>query len=108
MVEFSWKEIAARKQAFVLSQIPEAWKLDHIPSADEESNVSEYLDRILPDNEVHITSRSVRELAKLISSGSLSAMAVTMAFCHRAALTHQLVSENAETVSAVLYYYDDR
>ena len=56
MVEFSWKEIAARKQAFVLSQIPEAWKLDHIPSADEESNVSEYLDRILPDNEVHITS----------------------------------------------------
>lgn len=86
----SWKEIAQHKRNTVNNQIPPQWRLDIIPSPEEQPNAGKYLDQILPQKEVEITSSTAIELLTQISNGQLSAVDVTTAFCHRSALIHQL------------------
>ncbi|CAK7891835.1 hypothetical protein CAAN1_19S00298 [[Candida] anglica] len=88
----TWEEIAKAKKASVDDAIPSEWRLEKNPTANKVRNVGEYLDETLPARENSITSCTVTELAGKISRGELSAIEVTKAFCHRAALTHQLTT----------------
>lgn len=86
-----WETIAKRKKAFVFSQIPKEWIIE-VPSIDKAPNARDYLDSILPENEVYITNQTLLQLLNKIQSGELTSFEITTAFCHRAALTHQLVN----------------
>ncbi|CAK7891830.1 hypothetical protein CAAN1_19S00276 [[Candida] anglica] len=88
----TWKEVAAEKKTSVDAKIPHEWWLEAIPSVDEVRSVIEYIEEKLDEKEVKITNSTVVELAEKISRGELSAIEVTKAFCHRAALAHQLTT----------------
>lgn len=90
-----WKEIAERKQKTILAEIPEEWRdpslLEKMTSSGM-LNTNDYLDLVLPDTEKAITHLTLVDLAKKIASGQLSALEVTKAYCHRAALAHQILN----------------
>ncbi|CAK7891825.1 hypothetical protein CAAN1_19S00254 [[Candida] anglica] len=88
----AWQDIARAKREAVDSGIPRKWRLEDIPSVDEVRSVIVYIEEKLNEKEVEITNSTVVELAEKISRGELSAIEVTKAFCHRAALTHQLTT----------------
>lgn len=92
MVSPDWGKLATEKQASTLKCIPKEWILERIPSAKEEPNSAVFLDKVLPDDEVVITNKPLHVLASEISKGQLTAISVTKAFCHRAALAHQLLN----------------
>jgi amidase len=89
-----WREIAARKQDAQKAKIPRDWLLSSLPS-------SSVLDvRSLPSTcglltptELDITSNhDATSLVSLLATGRLTSVAVTTAFCKRAAIAHQLTN----------------
>jgi Asp-tRNA(Asn)/Glu-tRNA(Gln) amidotransferase A subunit family amidase len=90
--EALWKPIARRKQAERESRIPKPWRLASPPS----SNILDVrsiprTSGILSPEELEITeSHDATSLAQAISSGSLTAEQVTIAFCKRAAIAQQV------------------
>lgn len=90
-----WKTIAERKQKAILEGIPKEWRdpllLEKMKKTGE-VNTSVFLDSIVPDNEKAITHLLLVDLQKKIAKGELSALEVTKAYCHRAALAHQIVN----------------
>lgn len=87
-----WQAIAQGKRQQVLSKIPAEWILKDIPSSLEEPDSVKYLSRVLPSEENAITGSTIRALVSAISDGKLTALEITRAFCHRAALAHQLLN----------------
>lgn len=91
----TWEEIAIQKQRDTLQSIPAKWLRptirDDMASAGF-INTRDYLDLILEEEEKSITKLTVLELQEAIGSKKLTAVQVTEAFCHRAALTHQIVN----------------
>ncbi len=87
-----WKQKALAKRETLLSKIPLKWRLSNIPPVEKEPDVGKFLDKILPEAENSITSSSVIDLANRVSSGLISSKEVAEAFCHRAALVHQITS----------------
>ncbi|OBR02633.1 Amidase [Colletotrichum higginsianum IMI 349063] len=96
----SWKAIARRKQAERAGHIPSKW---HIPShvlpkdpprlQDGPQNVLDIPRQFLSPAEVSVTeSYTIPQLCQAVSSRSLSAVEVAEAFCHRAAIAHQLTN----------------
>lgn len=95
MTTKDWKEIAASKQRSVLNAIPLKWTVPGIKDdmiSKGYVKTSDYLDLILGEFEVSITKQNVAQLQQAIESKKLTAVQVTEAFCHRAALTHQIVN----------------
>jgi amidase len=87
-----YKEVVARKTKSLMDSIPKEWILSEIPTVDEQPNVCTYLDSFLPENEQKITSATVAELIKLQEEKKITALDIAYAFCHRAALVHQLTN----------------
>lgn len=99
----TWQARAHDKWTQCQSLIPEAWKLPSAvlqslaqPLETSKNNLVE-LDiprrsGILTSKELNITETySVQTLLKALSSGELTALEVTVAFCKRAAIAQQLV-----------------
>ena len=87
-----WKTAATAKRDAILSSIPADWRIEKIPTEGEQKDVTgKYIEQFLDKKEIEITNTDVVGLAQQIASGSWSAVDVTEAFCHRAALAHQLV-----------------
>lgn len=86
----NWEQKAKIKRAQIDLKIPKEWILDSIPTPEEQPSALEYLDSILPAKEVKITNSTARELISKMSKGEITSYEVTYAFCHRAALAHQL------------------
>ena len=87
-----WKSAATSKRDAILKSIPEKWRLEKIPTAEEQKDVTgPYIQQFLDKKEVEITETDAVGIAEKVASGSWSAVDVTQAFCHRAALAHQLV-----------------
>ncbi|KAJ5646705.1 Amidasefungi, partial [Penicillium lividum] len=84
---------AAKRQA-ILDAIPEKWRLqDPVPAATKVPDVTgAYIQQYLSEREVEITESDAVDVVVQTTSGRWSAVEVTEAFCHRAALAHQLVS----------------
>ncbi|SMR55306.1 unnamed protein product [Zymoseptoria tritici ST99CH_1E4] len=87
-----WKHKAAQKREAQLNSIPQEWRLsDPKP---QPKNTYEYLktSNLLTPQELAITeTTSARALLSDLASGKLSAVAVTTAFCKRAAIAQQLI-----------------
>lgn len=87
----SWQEIASQKREAILAAIPAEWRLDKIPSVEEQVDVTEYVKQYFDKKELDITESSADVIAKKVAEGQWTAVDVTRAFCHRAAVGHQLV-----------------
>lgn len=91
--ETGWRTTAAAKRAEILGKIPQPWRLpEPLPSREEVPDVTgSYIRKFLTPREVDITETDAVGIVAQTSSGAWSAVEVTRAFCHRAALAHQLV-----------------
>ena len=89
----SWEETAKTKRDATNELIPKEWRLTSpIPPAKEQRDVTgKYILQYLSSREAEITESDVVDIVKATSSGNWTAQEVTKAFCHRAALAHQLV-----------------
>lgn len=90
-----WETIAKRKRKAILDGIPKEWRdpllLEKMQKTGE-VNTNLFLDSVVPNNEKAITHLLLVDLQRKIAKGQLSAMEVTRAYCHRAALAHQIVN----------------
>lgn len=88
-----WEEAAKSHARHVRAQIPSKWLIStDIPSVDETRDLSQYIRQFLSAKELEITEVGATDIVFNISSGLWKAKEVTEAFCHRAALAHQLVN----------------
>ncbi|KAH8892804.1 amidase [Thozetella sp. PMI_491] len=90
----TWQDIGRQKRTIRDTLIPAHWRID----ADKHSLDINVLDvpskcGVLNDRELHITSDyDALDLVGKIRSGTFSAEEVTIAFCKRAAVAHQLTN----------------
>ena len=93
MIDSNWSARGEAKRQSILNAIPEIWRLKGpIPSAVEQRDVTgTYIQQFLSDREIEITESDAVDIAAETTSGRWSAVEVTKAFCHRAAIAHQLV-----------------
>lgn len=89
-ITMTWEEAAADKKSRIAESIPQEWRIKTLPTED---NVMDYAKKsgILTAEEISITESSATELVEKLAAGQLKSVAVTTAFCKRAALAHQLV-----------------
>ncbi|KAL4895376.1 amidase signature domain-containing protein [Aspergillus ambiguus] len=94
MTMTSWKQLAEAKRQSILDAIPPEWRIkEPIPPAGELRDVTgAYIQQYLTPREIEITETDAVRIAEKTTSGQWTALEVTEAFCHRAALAHQLVS----------------
>lgn len=86
----TWEHLAAEKRGCIDKSIPSEWKISQPAQAsvmDVPANSG-----ILSAEELKITESTATELVNKLAKGKLRAVDVTLAFCKRAALAHQLVS----------------
>lgn len=95
MTHPDWKQLAAAKRQSILDAIPEKWRIqDPLPPPEELRDVTgPYIQQFLTSREVEITETDALGITEKTTSGIWTAVEVTEAFCHRAALAHQLVVE---------------
>lgn len=88
-----WKQTAKDKADSILSLIPSEWRLDKIPSIDDQPDVTgAYIQQFLSKREIAITETDAVGIVAKTTAGTWTAVEVAKAFCHRAALAHQLVN----------------
>lgn len=85
-----WKDLAEEKRSRLDKAIPEEWRITAKPTG---LSVMEYPRQsgILSAVELAITESSAADLVQRMANGELTSVAVTLAFCKRAALAQQLV-----------------
>ncbi|TID20558.1 putative glutamyl-tRNA(Gln) amidotransferase subunit A [Venturia nashicola] len=89
----SWQELAAKKRAAILAEIPKEWLLPSIPPVEEVKDVSgTYTHQFLDSKEIEITESDAETIVKNTTGGVWSCVDVCKAFCHRAAIAHQLTN----------------
>ena len=88
----SWEERAREKREAILAAIPKEWRIENPPVEKQVDVTGTYVQQFLSKMEIEITETSADEIVKKTVSGLWSAEEVTRAFCHRAALAHQLVT----------------
>ncbi|GIZ40108.1 hypothetical protein CKM354_000346000 [Cercospora kikuchii] len=88
-----WRQIAKEKAQSVLDLIPAEWRLASIPSPEEQRDVTgAYIHQFLNEREIQITESDALEIVNNAASGKWTAVEITKAFCHRAAIAHQLLN----------------
>jgi amidase len=88
-----WEALAQEKRDSVNALIPAPWILKApIPSSAEQRDVTgTYIQQFLSPREIEITETDAVGICKQTTSGSWKSREVAEAFCHRAALAHQMV-----------------
>lgn len=88
-----WQKAAKDKADQVLSLIPQEWRISDIPSAEQQRDVTgAYVQQFLDKKEIEITETDAVGVVEKTTTGQWSAVEVAKAFCHRAAIAHQLVN----------------
>lgn len=89
-----WAQRAADKRDRINQAIPPEWKIQpqNEPSTDSVIGYPEKSALLSPE-ELAITGSTATALVEELGKGELKAVDVTLAFCKRAALAHQLVSK---------------
>lgn len=92
-----WRSIAGTKRNSLLASISLAWRFreDEVPPPMRLKDVTAFITRFLTPLEQQITDATVPSILENIQSFNWSAVEVARAFCHRAALAHQLVRHPA-------------
>lgn len=94
--ETTWQTVAQAKRQSILDAIPPKWRLPEpaLPPATEVRDVTgTSIQQSLTPHEVEITETDAVRITEKTTSGQWTAVEVAEAFCHRAALAHQLVCE---------------
>lgn len=87
-----WEQEAKIKRESVNALIPEAWRLPSVQSSTEQKDVTDgYIRQFLTSKEFDITETDACGIVLRTASREWKAYEVAKAFCHRAALAHQLV-----------------
>lgn len=88
-----WKALGKAKSNSVNALIPKAWLLPSpVPSAADQRDVTgKYIQQFLSPREVEITETDAVGIVEKTTTGKWKAKEVAEAFCHRAALAHQMV-----------------
>lgn len=97
----SWQEVARRRQHEINSAIPEVY---HVPAALLSGRKLIDLPEssgILNDRELKITSMTAAGLLKQIHNETYTSVEVATAFCKRASIVHQAVSQ----ISSICLYF---
>jgi amidase len=91
-----WVHIANEAQSLRDASIPQEWILNDLPSPGV-VNVTQipYTCGILSQQELEWTDQDATSLLRHLREGTLKSYDLTLAFCKRAAIAHQLVSESA-------------
>lgn len=86
----TWEQRAADKRMRIDNAIPAEWKIQTLPT---ELSVLDFPvnSGLLSPQELTVTQSSATDLVGKLARGELKAVEVTLAFCKRAALAHQLV-----------------
>ena len=93
----SWQEVAKAKREAIAESIPQPWRVDAIPSAAEQRDVTgDYIHQWLSQEEIEITEMDAVDIVEKTSAGIWLAEDVARAFCHRASLAHQFVNISVE------------
>jgi len=100
----SWQDAAAKKREAISALIPAEWRIESLPSVEEQVDVTEYVKQYLSEAELAITESDANQIVEKTTTGAWSAEEVTRAFCHRAALAHQLVQRNVSSYLLVLTF----
>lgn len=87
-----WQALAKQKRDAIFAAIPKEWRISNPPSVEEQPDVTQYIEQFLSKEENEITACSADQIAQKCGSGEWTAESVTRAFCHRAALAHQLLN----------------
>lgn len=88
-----WKAAGQAKAKSLLDLIPSEWRISSIPSAEQQRDVTgDYIQQYLSQSEIKITETDAVDIVQKTSSGEWKAEEVAKAFCHRAAVAHQLTS----------------
>ena len=87
----TWEHIAADKRGRIDNCIPPEWKISVSPAENSVIGIPAS-SGVLSPQELKITESTASELVPRLAKGELKAVDVTLAFCKRAALAHQLVS----------------
>lgn len=95
-----WEELAADKRTRINESIPEEWRTKELPAGDCFFDFPAK-SGLLSDQEISITESSATDLVQQLAHGDLKAVDVTIAFCKRAALAHQLVRNTWLKMSSV-------
>jgi amidase len=88
----TWQERAQAKREAILAAIPQEWRIENPPNEQQVDVTGSFIQQFLTSREVEITETTADDIVKHTVSGRWSAEEVARAFCHRAALAHQLVS----------------
>ncbi|KAI9691188.1 MAG: Acetamidase [Bathelium mastoideum] len=93
-----WRAIAKEKRDSISASIPHEWRIPGVPSAQEQRDVTgKFIQQYLNEKEREITETDAVGISKKTKTGQWKAIDVARAFCHRAAIAHQLVSCLHET-----------
>lgn len=95
MTNATWRAQGEAKRLSILNAVPPKWRLETpVPPATELRDVTGgYIQQFLSKREIEITESDAVAIAAETTTGRWSAVEVTEAFCHRAALAHQLGSD---------------
>lgn len=93
----TWEDVAADKKARIANSIPAEWKINTDGLPDSVFDVPGTCGLLTP-TELEITKSSGVDLVAKLATGQLKSVDVTLSFCKRAAIAHQLVS--------ILYPFD--
>jgi amidase len=87
----SWQERVADKKKRLDATIPDAWRIKDVPST---ASVIDFPkgSGLLSEEELAITETSAVDLVQRMAVGVLTSVAVTTAFCKRAAMAQQLLN----------------
>ncbi|QLQ81914.1 hypothetical protein HG537_0G01680 [Torulaspora globosa] len=91
----SWKQKVEKKRSQLRSKIPKQWILDEATLEklkSEKQSLNENLDLLCSKSENEITHSTILILRRKLSCRELTCLEITEAFCHRAALCHQVVN----------------
>lgn len=99
-----WEELVADKRARLEKTIPAEWKIQTLPTED---SVIDYPTKsgLLSAKELEITNSTATDLVAKLATGELKSYDVTLAFCKRAALAHQLVSRFIDQRDIYIYMH---
>jgi amidase len=87
-----WKRAGQDKADSVLALIPKEWRLESTPTIEQQRDITgPYIQQFLSSKEIEITECDAVEIVKNTTTGVWTAVDVAKAFCHRAAIAHQLV-----------------